>query len=373
MAQYRNINVRSPFYVQLPTSEDTVYLELRIWRGEIVTGRPVDPSYSLEKEVYEGAATFEIAELIKDYCLQSESFSSGTVWVETITDDLVATPVTSTYLASEGYTLYKDGVQHNGNSWQTDFCALPNNNDESLYRVLTTPGKLTKFQVYTQPQDASSWTYTVYDEDNVAASPVILLNSTHSADQFRTFEIGGDKKVKYQFDLDGELFTVESDEAQCTKYNTGPIAPLTTLYFNRKDDQPVMLYYVNKLGAKNGFPFTLKHTESITIQSDDYKRNVMNYTNLTTSSGAHSTQKRLTGSTQKFQVNTDWIDQYYVKQLEELLLSEYVWAEIPKVSSAAFPVNINTKKLDKKNHLNDNLIQYSVEFESSAEYLNIMR
>lgn len=371
MAQYRNINVRSPFYVQLPTSEDTVYLELRIWRGEVVTGRPVDPSYSLEKEVYEGAATFEIAELIKDYCLQSESFSSGTVWVETITDDLVATPVTSTYLASEGYTLYKEGVQHNGNSWQTDFIALPENNFGGNYNVLTAEGRYTYFQVYTQPQNAGDWKYNITDANGVEGPDVVMTASTSSSSQFVTFPIGQDK-VSYKFDFDGEEHIVTSNQAECNKYNSGALS-LFSGSSNVKDDQPVMLYYVNKYGAKNGFPFTLKHTESITIQSDDYKRNVMNYTNLTTSSGAHSTQKRLTGSSQKFQVNTDWINQYYVKQLEELLLSEYVWAEIPKISDTAFPVNIDTKKLEKKNHLNDKLIQYSIEFESSAEYLNIMR
>jgi hypothetical protein len=370
MAQYRNINVRSPFYVQLGTAEDSVSLELRLWTGDVVSAKPTDATYTLVKEASAGSSTFEIADLVRDFCSQSESFQSGTCWVETILDDGVATPTTVIYLASEGYSLYKEGVQHNGNSWQTDFVALPESIFTSNYHVLTSKGRYTYFQVYTQPQSAD-WKYNIIDQNGVEGADVIMTPSTTSSGQFVTFPIGQNISG-YKFDFDGEEHRVTSDEAECNKYNSGALS-LISGYSNVKDDQPVMLHYVNKLGAKNGFPFTMKFMEKISSKSDTFNRSVMNYTGLTHQNGKHSTKKRLTGSIQKFTVNTDWIDQYYIEQLEELLLSEYVWATIPKIGDSAFPVNITTKQLDKKTHLNDKMIQFTFEFEGAAEYVNTMR
>ena len=363
MAVHRNINVRSPFYVQLVTSEVNVTLELRIWSGDLISNRPTDATYTLLKEQSEGQSTFEIAELVRDYCVQTEAYNSGKVWVETILNDTNAAPTTTTYLASEGYSLYKEGVQHNGNSYVSEFAALPEYDVEE-YRVLTTEGRRTHFQVYVQPQNTTDWYYNTYDFYGGFAQKVMLDPSTQSSDQFVTVDIG--RQIgKVVFYFDGDQFTVTADQLDCNKYNAGVL--------DSSNDEPVYLHYVNKYGAKNSFPFSLKHMEDVSIKSDGFQRSVLNYNGLTNQNGKHAFRKRITATKQKFTVNTDWISEYYVKQLEELLLSEYVWASIPSVSSNKIPVNITTSQLQKKNHLNDKLIQYSIQFDSGSDYLNTVR
>jgi len=76
---------------------------------------------------------------------------------------------------------------------------------------------------------------------------------------------------------------------------------------------------------------------------------------------------------QSFTINTDYINEYYVQQLEELILSEYVWASIPHVSSGLIPVTITDKKIAKKNHVNDKLIQYTFTLEVARDYINTIR
>jgi len=120
--------------------------------------------------------------------------------------------------------------------------------------------------------------------------------------------------------------------------------------------------------------FTLKHTEDISVSSDGFQRNTMNVSNLTNNSGLHASRKRITGSKQSFVINTDWINEYYVKQIEELIMSEYVWASIPHLGTVNFqPVNLTTKNLSKKNHLNDKLIQYTLKMVTASEYINTVR
>ena len=69
-------------------------------------------------------------------------------------------------------------------------------------------------------------------------------------------------------------------------------------------------------------------------------------------------------------LNSDWIAEYYVSQFEELMLSEYVWLEKGYLT---LPVNITTSKLDKKTHINDKLINYSIEVETASNYINNIR
>tara|TARA_R110001599_G_scaffold238199_1_gene437927 strand:- start:3088 stop:4068 length:981 start_codon:yes stop_codon:yes gene_type:complete len=326
----------------------------------------------MEKEVSGGQATFEIAELIRDNCSHTEAFNTGAVWVETKMSDRALTTDIETYLGSEGYSLYSEGLQHNGQTGITDFVALPVDLSGD-YNVLTSKGRSSYFQVFTQPQDMLGWTYKTTNFLGVQTGATALALTSESSAQFLTFPIGN-TIASYQFSLKNGAILAEvfAKEATCNQWNSGGLS-FTPQYSSNKDDQPVVVHYVNKHGAKNSFPFTLKHMETIEVSSDGFNRNVADISGLNNQNGKHAFRKRVTGSKQMFTANSDWLDQYFVKQLEELVMSEYVWATIPNFSTNAIPVNIKTKKLEKKNHLNDKLIQYSISFESASEYINTVR
>ena len=82
----------------------------------------------------------------------------------------------------------------------------------------------------------------------------------------------------------------------------------------------------------------------------------------------------LTFLKQEFIINTDYITEDLVPQIEELLLSEYVWLRTDSIyNGGRFSVNIKDEMIDKKNNLNDKLIQYTIKLETSAEYINTVR
>lgn len=363
MAQYRNINVRSPFYIQHPTSEANTNLEIRLWYGDVSTAKPTEATYTLDKEQTGGQSTFEIAEIIRDYCSQTSDTTSGSVWVETILDDSVATPTEVIYLATEGYTLYKDGVQHNGNSFETDFVALPFNGSGTEHRYTSFVAGPSFVPIYTQPQNATDWKYR-YVINGVSGSYYTLPIETESDKQFK-YIVAIPTADYIEFDFNGTIRKVYIDAIENTKYSCSILANST--------DRQVTLSYVNKFGSRSQFPFTLKHVEDISVSSSSFLRNTMNVGSLSNGSGLHASRRRITGSKQSFEINTDWFNEYHVAQLEELLMSEYVWAKIPQVSVNLQPVNLKTNKMIKKNHLNDKLIQYSMKIETASEYMNTVR
>jgi len=375
---YRQINVRSPFYVEKTTSEPIVQLNLRVWRGGPILERPTDATYTLEKESVDGKAIFEISELVRDYIVQGDSiYALNTVWVEAeVNDFTLSTATIETYLATEGYTTHTEAVQKTGDAFIDSFVMLPTDMYGN-YRLTGAQGETSMCQVMTNATNFTDWEVTENYADGTTSTyqyTPVLVGSSNTIIQ--TLLLTEDT-VSVDFDLDGRTATLYHDLFDCNKYNTplpeDSVGYTRPLYYDADLQRPVMLNYVNKYGAKNSFAFTLKHTEDITSTSESFKRNVVNYGSLSTTNVEHASRKIVKASKQSFTINTDYINEYYVKQLEELILSEYVWASIPHVSSGLIPVTITDKKIAKKNHVNDKLIQYTFTLEVARDYINTIR
>jgi len=375
---YRQINVRSPFYVEKTTSEPIIQLNLRVWRGGPILERPTDATYTLEKESVDGKAIFEISELVRDYIVQGDSiYALNTVWVEAeVVDFTLAAATTETYLATEGYTTHTEAVQKTGDAFTDSFVMLPTDMYGN-YRLTGAQGETSMCQIMTNATNFTDWIVTENYKDGTTLTyqyTPVLVGSSNTIIQ--TLLLTEDT-VSVDFDLDGETATLHHDIFDCNKYNTplpvDSVGYTRPLYYDADLQRPVVLNYVNKYGAKNSFAFTLKHTEDITSTSESFKRNVVNYGSLSTTNVEHASRKLVKAAKQSFTINTDYINEYYVQQLEELILSEYVWASIPHVSSGLIPVTITDKKIAKKNHINDRMIQYTFTLEVARDYINTIR
>jgi hypothetical protein len=375
---YRQINVRSPFYVEKTTSEPIIQLNLRVWRGGPILDRPTTATYTLEKESVDGKAIFEISELVRDYIVQGDSiYALNTVWVEAeVIDFTLATSTIETYLATEGYTTHTEAVQKTGDTFIDSFVMLPTDMYGN-YRITGAAGETSLVQVMTNATNFTDWNVTENYSDGTSTSYAytpVLIGSSNTIIQTLLLP---ENLVSVDFDLDGRTATLYHDIFDCNKYNTplpvDSVGYTRPLYYDADLQRPVMLNYVNKYGAKNSFAFTLKHTEDITSTSESFKRNVVNYGSLSTTNVEHASRKIVKASKQSFTINTDYVNEYYVQQLEELILSEYVWASIPHVSSGLIPVTITDKKIAKKNHVNDKLIQYTFTLEVARDYINTIR
>ena len=330
MAQRRQINVRSPFYVEETTSEPIIRLNLRVWRGNDVTDKPTEATYVLEKESVDGKAIFEISELVRDYIEQRDlAVAHNTTWVETEIIDFTLSPSTSViYLATEGYTTHMEPVQKTGDSFTPSFVMLPKDMYGN-YRMTGAEGFLSYFQVMNGATNLSDWRVTTNNKDGSTTLFTLIPAYTEDSDNIISTLAMTEDIVSMDFDLDGDTSTVYHDIFDCNKYNTPIAEPVIGYdrpqYYNEDLSKPVILNYVNKFGAKNTFAFTLKHTEEIATTSESFKRNVVNYSSLGTSNTEHSSRKIVKASKQTFTINTDFINEYFVEQLEELILSEYVW------------------------------------------------
>lgn len=471
--QYKQTRTRSPYFVQMASSEVGVTCELYIWTGDGLLDVPASPQYTLTKEVFDGAATFEVSELIRDYISQNSTLSSGAVWWKADLNDGVAVTSTTKEIATEGYHTYDSGLMHPATNWIPEEAALPTDEDGSC-RVTTATNANGIIPVIFNNTTPTAWIWSAFDANGdfitgayatvteAANGQIDYLTVNNSYSEVRlnfnsptvvtngSFNINTSDWLTYSGALSWETgraksvsstaigggirqnsiltagnayrleFNLESDRLDDVEYFNGtawvslgaPVAINTpqnfvatyfaqdtylivrqlgvgTTYFDNVramplDDQivyvdqlrcseyePIRLLYVNKYGAKNYFHFGLKSSEAVSASSDEFRRSLVDYSGLTNGNGLHAVRKRITGSKQAFTLNTDWIDEYYVQQLEELMLSEYVW--LARTTGNPIPVNVKTSKMAKKTHLNDKLINYTIEVETASEYINTVR
>lgn len=345
---WKHIHTRSPFYVAFPTTAVSATMELKIWVGDRATGYPSTPQYTLTKRAESQQVVFEIAELIKDYLSQTTTLNSGAIWVQTEVTDGVTTD-TVDYVADEGYLLYNESIQTDSNVNDDSQVCLPGSTDQK--RIMVSPGGSAIIPWRPMNENTTDWYYSKYDLLNNGLGTTYASFGSGANLRFQYATVT-DNVSRVRFTNDGVNDTVYVDVLRCSKFDA------------------IELLYVNKYGAKNYFPFILKHVESLNIKSSNYHASTMNYGSLTSTQGLHVANKQIGDVKQIFKLNTDWIDEYYVQQLEELMLSEHVWM---RKDGALQPVIVNTMNVEKKKHVNDRLINYTIDVELARNYINTLR
>lgn len=157
---------------------------------------------------------------------------------------------------------------------------------------------------------------------------------------------------------DGVLLTI--NRASCSKYGDG-----------------LKIIYINKYGAQQDLWFFLKNSKQIARTNEGYKSNIISYPS---NSGATYNPKDAankvfnTQGKQTHSLSSGYYPEASNQLFEELLLSEFVWLEVPyNGGKKIVPVKVINSSIQFKTQINDRLIQYSMEFEEAFDYINNIR
>jgi hypothetical protein len=138
--------------------------------------------------------------------------------------------------------------------------------------------------------------------------------------------------------------------------------------------------FINKYGAQQELWFFLKNTTSIGRTNEGFKSNTITYptddhatySNKNAPNKVFNTQAKRTHS-----LSSGYYPEFANEYFAQLLLSEYVWLEIPSRQDSRFtvltPVKVKTSSVNFKTSVNDRLIEYTIEFEEAYDYINNIR
>lgn len=308
-----NVGVRSPYFFY-KSAGGSVKLDIYI-DGAL--------EYSILKNVgIGGYATFEIAELIRDFVqvyytgtLLSGGALSVEVWLYYTTytgADGTGTAVGPTleteFSAFDGYAYYAD---------EEEQFIYPTNEPLLSNYVIWAPENTTGFFYYTE------------------------LGVVKRLDYVAAFE--GD------FTLVGQTMTLK--RFPCNKFTE------------------VKVVFVNRYGVIQQLYFFAKSIESLTASKENYKSNAL-FVNGAYQYEKHQIKTFNANGKSRYTLNTGYITEDYNESIKELLLSEQVWAHI---DGTIYPVNVLSTNSTFKTSLNDKLVDYTIEIEQANDLISTMR
>ena len=388
------INLRSPYYIKVSqTGLTSATLSLYIYTGTFTANGSVAAGtlrYSITKKPL-GTNTFvvyEVSELIRDY-LEIEfngSYDSDVVWINAIptsngTGSINVTPDnTNGFVGLDGYGYFEQGANP----------TLSTNLLQSNRTIFALDDNLFRVPVFVQGTNSVSLLYkgeVKTDIDLTSASVdetseqirYISANSTNSGDvdydSFveRVLNDGGtfegstclnDFLSDFSIDLIDEVYVSSDSGTEVIKIITLEECKYT----------PIKVTFVNKFGAIQDLIFFKKSTDSTIVKGEEFKSAVFNQSSLTYKTYQHQRTQFMVQGNDSISMNTGFINEDYNQVIEELMLSEQVWATfITDTQELVRPLVPKTKSLTFKTTLNDNLVDYAIDFDIANDKINNIR
>lgn len=375
------INVRSPYYIYdtvsgLLTDRIDVYIYTGTQGvGATFNDRPTTPTYQLTSNAIDDKVTFEISELIKDYFTNDfdGDYASDFYWVDyEIYRSTASVPAfTSTgWVQLSGF--YGYGFFEEGANPQNDSGLLQTNT--KIIKLDDAPAVI--------PVDTSKTTQVTYELNGSQVYTKAIVSSTESDEQIEyvTNGVNGADEYEDRVLQDGGTF----EDSICLQefINDFTLFDFDTIYIDTTNGvikltvenveeckyQPYKITFINKFGALQDIWFFLVSKESLSIKKEQYKRNTVS--NGTYSISKHQTKVLTKNGTEKITLNTGYYPEEYNEVFKEMQLSEDCWIE---VESQTLPINISGTSFAYKTHLNDKLINYTIEIDFAFDTINNIR
>ena len=371
------INARSPYYINLTATNLTqVDMELYVYTGtQITSPTATRPNlFQLTSFAINENVTFEIGEIVRDYILQTFNgdYESLNVWVDYRTNSYILG-------VEQGFTSYTQLRGFDGYGYY-ESGANPQN-DSGLLQTNTKVVKLDDAPA-TIPVDTSKTTQVTYELNGEQIYTKAVTSSTESDEQIEyvTNGINGADEYEDRVIQDGGTF----ENSICLQEFIGDFTlfDFDTIYVDTTDGvikltvdnieeckyQPYKATFVNKFGALQDLWFFKRSNETLKTKKEDFKRNII--VNGTYDTSRHQ-QKILTkNGTEKLTLNTGFYPEEYNEVFKQMQLSEDCWLE---VQNKTLPINVSSSSLNYKTHLNDKLINYTIEVDFAFDTINNIR
>ena len=374
------IRTRSPYFIRTPneTSGTLSYFQIVIqtWGG---TSGSIDvcanlySSTTLNKKILgtENSVSFDISEIVNDHLVQtfngtySASQTTQSLWVYVSTSartsdgSIIGSATNTTFLAQEGYNLYKEGV-----NYTTEPTAMLSAN-------------------YIQYQKGSAVTIPV----NAERVTSVKWRDGTSVRETDSFTDSGDSNQKIQY----AQFTSSTllDNALIT-YDGGSTTTITLDPIEECKYPVNKITFLNRWGALQDLFFFKKSIETLDTRREKYNASIFEARKVVTSdpeevgepcsesityntysTTAHAKKTFNANATESIELNSGFVNELMNPFYEELMVSENIW--LTDSDSVIYPVNLKDSSFTYKTSLNEKLINYTMSFEKAFDLVNNIR
>lgn len=383
MATYKQrLNSRNPFYLTrtdaIPGFILTAQCKVWIWSGHETTGKPSSPNYTIDKVGLTATSTeivFEISQLIRDeFDHNRDAYEDGlstfkdTLWVEVL--------MTSTgtgigggadsfiYLAVDGYGYFEDGVNYGGDTF---FTSVINNPIDKVIKLGVFAYNVDEVKYY-------NGTELVETDD---LSTAVSSSESFDKNQYLTLIQNAEDRFEARVLADGGTYIVntcfnEFSESEDSTIDTIELIKnsnvLETIIVNNISECRYT-YNTIKFYDKNGllqqiYMFKLSK-EKIAVKKKSYNSVLGGVISgaYTYNTEKHQVRDYDITAVESITLNSGFVGEEQEDVFRQIMLSEFVWVDDK-------PVSVDTSSLNYKKHVNDKLINYSLDFKHSNNVIN---
>ena len=367
------INARSPYYVSLTATNLTqVDMELYVYTGTQTTDRT--NLFTLTSFAISNVVTFEVSEIVRDYILNTfdGDYATANVWVDYRTTSYIqgSAQTPSAYTQLTGFDSY--GFFEDGANPQNDSGLLQSNT-----KVVKLDDAPATIPVYTEITNRVSYelngeliyTKAITDSNESDEQIEYVSNTINGSDVFedRVIQDGGTFEGSSCLEQFANEFTLFDFDTIYIDTDDGVIK-LTVDNIEECKYDPYKITFVNKFGALQDLWFFKRTNETLSTKTEKFKRNIVVGGSYDTS---RHQQKILTkNGSEKLTLNTGFYPEEYNEVFKQMQLSEDCWIEI---NSQTLPINVSSSSLNYKTHLNDKLINYTIEIDFAFDTINNIR
>jgi hypothetical protein len=429
---------RSPFYWQIqPTASNPVAsttTQVFIWNG-LLSDIPTAPTYTFVKAPLGSSnlIVLDLAQLVNDYLVVTYdgTYSTDTYFLFTSTIFYDAANVQigtvvelpEKYAFSKGFGYFNEGVnpsiKTNTGGTSTDF-------RESTIGMFSREIQVPQSEpiqipiIVTKPVTGSSTvTVNFYTGERIGTGTpaglvktVVVTNDGTSSDQYIQYvdniEPTTQPQTEAQWDSlvqttwGGQLETIGDSPTRTVFWcpeNNHPTTYIGTLFNNKQEIikvnylvkdkfMPYKVTFINSFGALENFWMMGAEKESLTVNGDTFKRNLLTIPTVPYSANveynvdAHQYVTFGEQGRKSYTLNTGFIPEEQNKTLTELMLSQKIWVtkyqtqserDNPTIPLDIEPVVLKSKQLSYKTHLQEKVIDYKIEFQSAHDEVNQVR
>ena len=368
------INARSPYYIHDTVANLTSdKIDIYIYTGT-QGSRPSTPTYQLTSNAIDDKVTFEISELIKDYFTNNfdGDYVSDFFWV----DYEIYRSVSGGAYVSQGMVLKKGfygyGYYEDGANPQNPQGLLQSNT--KIVKLDDAPATI--------PVDTSITNQVTYELNGQQVYTKAISSSTNSNAQIEYVTSGINGSDEFEDRVIQDSGTFEGSTCLTQFANEFTLFDFDTIYVDTTNGvtkltvdniseckyNPYKVTFINKFGALQDIWFFKRTNEVLTTTKQEYKSNIV--ANGTYNISRHQNKVLTKNGKEKLTLNTGYYPQQYNEVFKQMQLSEDCWIEI---NSQTLPINITATSLNYKTHLNDKLINYTIEVDFAFDTINNIR
>ena len=361
----------------LKSSTLTLYCWTGKWENE-----PSTQQYTIEKINPDSNNTirFEISELIQDYIdvvfnndytVSSSGLSNikSTCWwrydKENVYSDATSNTIETDYgVATKGYGYFEDGINAGNASSKlisNDYVYLPQ-------------GETVRIPVYKGPNGVTVVRF--YSKDSAGNE---FIAASETSQPFNNAPQGPEDCNRFiQYASSGlvvskiEIVSTNTSSPTYSATTGTSIETIYPIYLDCSKYSNYKISFINKFGAIQDLWFNKKRTDALSVKRESFNTGTVYSSTSSVSYNTYDPTVRVQDVTSKKSItlNTGFLKEEYNETIRQLMQSEDIWIT---EESNTLPVSVKDSSFTYKTHLNDKLVNYTVQFDYAFDGINSVR